>query len=94
MPTRCSLLFASFLLGLLVPAFAATAADTTIKCNCVCQEKAGTWKASCYSTSSCETCCGYAGSWSAANLSQTVLPERTEGAQGRLVPLKDAARRR
>jgi hypothetical protein len=93
MPTRRSLLLGLFVLGFLVPAFAATAADTTIKCNCVCQEKAGTWKASCYSTSNCETCCGYAGSYSASTLSQTVLPERTEGAQGRLVPLKDARRR-
>ncbi len=95
MPTRWL-----FLLGFLVPAFAVAgaawsplaAADTTIKCSCACQDKSGTWKGSCYSMGSCETCCGYAGSWTASNLSNVVLPERTEGAQGRLVPLKDARR--
>lgn len=68
----------------------AVAVDTTIKCSCTCRDQVGTWKATCYSTSSCDTCCSFRMSGLPVTGSVKIThPEVTEGATGKLVPITD-----
>ena len=68
------------------------AVDTTIKVHCTCKDDVGTWKASCYSTNSCTTCCGYKLSRPIQH-KKDVVPEMTEIGEGKLgvVGVKDTA---
>ena len=54
------------------------AIDTTIKCTCTCKDSVGTFKQSCYSTSSCDTCCGYSGDAAVIRARQNGAVEFTE----------------
>jgi hypothetical protein len=61
----------------------ANSADTTIKCTCTCKDWVGTFKASCYSTSSCDTCCGFGGATQALRRAgHATFTEASQGALG------------
>ena len=62
---------------------AANSADTTIKCSCTCKDSVGTFKASCYSTSSCDSCCGFGGASQALRRAgHATFTEASPGALG------------
>lgn len=73
------------IIGLAVAASvpAANSADTTIKCTCTCKDWVGTFKASCYSTSSCDTYCGFGGATQALRRAgHATFTEASPGALG------------
>jgi hypothetical protein len=47
--------------GLAVLSFSPSSQAVDIKCKCTCRDGVGTWHQSCWSTSSCDTCCGFSG---------------------------------